>query len=189
LQKNSGKRVPEGMRVQLARLFGSEAPEAKSENRTDAQWRRTLLSVLRELDRYLAANVETDDVHLLMLHSGLYAAHESLKQKDFWPGYAEGITRLALLLMGDYPDHRRRKGGRKREYHYRLSRMRTVQYTQTTVQRVTLLLAAPLVGIQLTTPPRDALSKFRAQFGYKPGLQKFFEWYRHNYPQDYAAIF
>lgn len=79
-------------------------------SRSAEQWKRTLLAVLAELDRYLAANVETDDVHLLMLHSGLYAAHESLRHEDFWPGYVEGITRFAVLLMGDYPDHRRRKG-------------------------------------------------------------------------------
>jgi hypothetical protein len=93
------------MKVQLSRLFGTGSSEAKLERRSDKQWKRTLLNVLQELDRYLAANVETDEVHRLMLHSGLYAAHVSLEEQDFWPGYAEGITRLALILMGDYPDH------------------------------------------------------------------------------------
>ena len=159
------------------------------ENRSAAQWRRTLVSVLRELDRYLTANVATDEVHLLMLHSGLYAAHESLKQEDFWQGYVEGITRFALLLMGDYPDHRKRKGGRKEDGHYLLSRQRSVRYIQTWPQKLQTLFAAPELGISLGMPPRDALDEFRRRFGYKPGYDKFFKWYRKAYPQDYAAVF
>src|ERR1700689_3852032 len=93
--------VPQAMRIQLARLFGADSRCARAKRQSNAQWRKTLLNVLRELDRYVAANVvTTDDVHLFMLHSGLYAAHESLRQEDFWPGYAEGMTRVALVLMG-----------------------------------------------------------------------------------------
>ena len=114
------------MKVQLARLFGSSSSEATLDKRSVAKWRHTLLNVLSELERYLAENIATDDVHLLMLHSGIDAARASLQTEEFWPGYAEGITRLALLLMGDYPDHRRRKRGRKQEGHYLLSRLRSV---------------------------------------------------------------
>jgi hypothetical protein len=177
------------MKVQLARLFGSESPAATMGTRSMKQWKRTLLNVLHELDRYLTANVETDDVHLRMLQSGLYAAHESLKNEDFWPGYVEGITRLALVLMGDYPDHRRRKGGRKQDDHYRLGRLRSLRYIQTTRQELSTLLAAPHVGIKLSMPPYDALREFRRQFGWRPGYDKFFKWYRQNYPRDYAAVF
>jgi hypothetical protein len=98
--------------VQLARLFGSASKLATTDRRTAAQWRKTLKAVLGELDRYVSANVDTDELHRSMLLTGLVAADESLKQDDFWPGYAEGITRLALILLGDYPDHRRRKPGR-----------------------------------------------------------------------------
>jgi hypothetical protein len=189
LSRKSAKQVPAGMKIQLARLFGSESTEARMENRSAAQWRRTLVAVLRELDRYLTLNVATDEVHLLKLYSGLYAAHESLKQEDFWPGYAEGITRFALLLMGDYPDHRKRKAGRKEDGHYLLSRERSVRYIQTWPQKLNTLLAAPLLGISLGMSPRDALDEFRRRFGYKPSYDKFFKWYRQNYPQDYATIF
>ena len=55
------------------------------ESRSTAQWRHTLLKVLRELDRYLAVNVETDELHLRMMHEALYSADLSLKSQDFWP--------------------------------------------------------------------------------------------------------
>jgi hypothetical protein len=156
---------------------------------TSKQWRRILQKVLRELDRYLSQNVETDAVHRLMLHSALAAADDSLIMYDFWPGYVEGITRLALVLMGDYPDHRKRLRGRRRAQHYQLSRFREVRFLQTPVQKLNTLLAAPHVGIQLKTPPGRALAEFRRQFGPKPSLAEFFAWYRQNHPEDYAAVF
>ncbi|HKM89547.1 MAG TPA: hypothetical protein VJX29_02945 [Candidatus Acidoferrales bacterium] len=181
--------VPPAMKVQLARLFGSASPEVTREMKSPEQWRRILQRVLLELDRYLSANVETDAVHRVMLHSGLHAANESLKRQDFWPGYVEGITRLALLLMGDYPDHRKRRRGQRPGERYRLSRLREVHFTQTPAQKLMTLMAAPLVGIQLKKTPGRALAEFRRQFGSKPSPEKFFTWYCQHYPEDYAAIF
>jgi hypothetical protein len=186
---NSATQVPPGMVVQLARLFGEASSEAKMKSRSPAQWKRTLRAILQELFRYLDANVETDDVHWLMLHSGLAAAYESLKGKDFWPGYAEGITRLALILMGDYPDHHKRKRGGRPEDHYRLSQRRSVQYVQTSNQKLGTLVTAPWWGIELSKDAYAALREFRGVAGYKVGYKEFFKWYRKKYPQDYAAVF
>ena len=177
------------MKVQLARLFGSASRDVRRDMNSPKQWRRILQRSLVELDRYLSANVETDAVHLLMLHSGLHAADESLKREDFWPGYVEGITRLALLLMGDYPDHRKRRGDRLHGERYRLSRLRELHFTQTPAQKLNTLFAAPLVGIELKTAPGRALAEFHRQFGSKPGPEKFLAWYRQRHPQDYSAVF
>lgn len=178
------------MRVQLARLFGQESPAARAESRTPQEWRRTLQKVIDELDRYVEANVDTDDLHGLMIASGLYAASEALKEEEFWPGYAEGITRLALLLLGDYPDQRRRKRGRKPDGFYDLSRFRSVHYHQSPAQKLyTLLAAGRLQGLKLSKDPRDAMSEFRAQAGYQASYKEFFRWYRRRYPADYAALF
>lgn len=178
------------MQIQLARLFGSRSKQASSDTRTAAQWRKTLKAVLHEIDRYVAANVDTDELHRCMLSTGLAASEESLKQEDFWTGYAEGITRLALVLLGDYPDHRKRKPGRKREDYYRLNRARSVQWAQTPEQRFRTVLEAGSFGYpQLSACPLDILNEFRRRFGTKPDHADFLEWYRANYPQDYVAIF
>ena len=178
------------MRVQLARLFGSGSKQANGPTRTVAQWRRILKAVLRELDRYVAVNADTDELHQLMLLSGLAAAEESLKREDFWPGYVEGITRLALTLLGDYPDHRRGRLGRKKEDHYRLDRNRTVQWMQTPEQRFRTLIDAGSFGYpELSARPLDVFREFRGRFGSKPNHADFLEWYRANYPQDYVAVF
>ena len=182
--------VAKSISVQLARLFGAESSAARQSSRTHAEWRVTLGKVVRELGHYLDANVESDEVHMMMLYSGLAAAEEALKENDFWPGYVEGITRLALLLMGDYPDHRKRKGGAKRKDHYQLRKLRTVRYLQDELQRVKTLLATSAFGYpKLSKNPRDALGEFRELHGRRATYIEFFRWYRKTYPEDYAAVF
>jgi len=125
-----------------------------------------------------------------MILSGLAAADQALKEKNFWPGYVEGMTRVVLLLMGDYPDHRRRKPGRKKADHYKLDRLRSLHFEQSANQRIRTLLAAGAAGFpQLTANPRDVLTQFRTEHGYAAGYREFLDWYRKAYGQDYAAVF
>src|SRR5438876_12294495 len=128
--------VPEGMKVQLARLFGSTSREAQASSRSAAQWRKTFRRVTDELERYIETNVNTDELHFFLLLTCILAARESLKEDNFIIGYSEAITRLALLLMGDYPDHRRRAKGMKRGDHYKLDQRRRLSYSQNQSQKV-----------------------------------------------------
>ena len=124
------------------------------------------------------------------MNTGLIGAREALKTDEFWVGYCEGITRLALALLGDYPDHRRRKGARRQDDHYRLDRCRSIQWIQTPAQRLQALLAAGNAGFpELTAKPRDVLTEFRRRYGFRPSQRDFLEWYRKVMPKDYAALF
>jgi|MTBAKMStandDraft_1061839.scaffolds.fasta_scaffold31442_2 hypothetical protein len=182
--------VPQSMMIQLSRLFGESSKEAKSNNRTDRQWKKTLQKSLDELLRYTEENIHTDELHWLMICSGFASAHESLNEEEFWPGFVEGIMRVCFLLMGDYPDHRKYKGGKKKAGHYSLDRYREVIYYQNQEKKKNTLYAAGMAGFpQLEVNPRDAISKFREECGYKVGAREFMRWFKKNYPSDYAALF
>ncbi len=185
--KNTKSAVPKSMQVQLARLFGADSKEARRMQRSAKDWKATLRNVLHELDRYIQANVDTDELHATMIASGLFAADESLKEDDFWPGYAEGLTRVVLVLLGDYPDHRRRKGGGD---HCSLGLHRSVRYAQSTEQRFRTLLAAGVFGLPgLKTSPREVLAEFRTHFGSKSTHAQFVRWYKKQFPDEYTAVF
>jgi len=182
--------IPKAMNNQLQHLFGRESKDTTKIEFTDTEWKRILKKSLDDLFKYMEANINSDELHILMLYSAFYAASESLKADNFWPGYVEGITRLSLLLMGDYPDHRRRKGGRKKGNHYDLQRLRNIIYTQNPTQKLKTLIAAYKLGwLELSKNPRDTLNEFRSQNNYSAGYKEFINWYRKNYPKDYAAIF
>lgn len=189
-KRHEASQVPEASRVQAARLFGLASRAAHATDRTPSEWKRFLDNNLNELFKYIEANVRTDELHRIMIYSGLAAAHEALKQRDFWPGYSEGITRVAFLLIGDYPDHRRRRPGRKTDSHYDLRQLRSVHYIQDSNQRMRTLFAAKRVGLpRLDADPRRVLSEFRKQAGPNAPYSAFFDWYRQRYPEDYSKLF
>jgi hypothetical protein len=180
--------VPKSMQIQLARLFGEASKEAKATTRTPAEWRRALRRVLADLDKYLDENVTTDEMHRFMLATGLWAASEALKEEDFWPGYTEGLTRFALSLLGDYPDHRKQRLHGKRKSHYSLRRFRSVVYSQTPEQKVKTLFGTSSFGVpKLSTNPITLWREYVARVQ-SPSYRKFLQWYRKHYPQDYAAV-
>lgn len=182
--------VPKSLQNQLARLFGANSKEARKTARIVTGWKSTLRKVLHELDHYVRANVDSDELHSFILATGFAAADESLKEEQFWPGYAEGITRVLLSLLGDYPDHRRRKGGAKSADHYLLNLHRSLHYTQGTEQRFRTLIAAGVFGVPgLSNPPREVLDGFRRRFGSRPTHAQFMRWYKKHFPTDYTAVF
>jgi hypothetical protein len=190
MPKNEATTVPKAVQNQLARLFGERSAEARKVKRTSAEWKRTLRKVLHEIDRYISANVDTDELHSMIIATGLCAADESLNEEHFWPGYAEGITRVLLALLGDYPDHRRRRTGARRQGHYRLDLRRRVCYIQSVDQRFRTLLAAGVFKLpRLSRPPQEVRNEFLGQFGTRATLREFLEWYKKEFPADYTAVF
>jgi hypothetical protein len=174
----------------FARLFGAASQDAQLDARSSAEWRRSLKRLLDELYSYASENVQTDEMHWFMICTAFAAANESLKEDNFWPGFVEGLVRLSFLLLGDYPDHRKRKGGKKRDDHYQLDLHRTLHYSQTGRQRVRVLFTAPRFGFpELSTSPTDAMSQFREAHGYRASHRKFMDWYRATHPRDYALLF
>ena len=182
--------IPEAMRVHIGRLFGPQSRYARKTHLSDAEWRSLLKALLIELDRYRRVNVNTDGLHSLFLDTGLASADHSLNADVFWPGYIEGILRFALLLMGDYPDHRGRKRGRKSLEHYELTLLRSPAFTQTSSQRFRTLYMAVDLGICGTKKKMwQLLSPFYDEFGYRRTNRETLEWFRRTYPDIYSRVF
>jgi hypothetical protein len=157
--------VPSAVQVQFARLFGDHSKLAQATERSDEEWRRDLKCVLIELENYIQENVITESSHLRMIMTGICAARIALDDSDFWPGYSEGITRVALCLLGNYPDHRKRTGGSKKTAHYELRFTRTLVYSKTRLQMLRLLtFEVPAMGIALSVDPFEALRSFEMRW-------------------------
>ena len=183
--------VPKAMSFLLGRLFGASSSEARQSTRNDKEWRKTILQLLAELDRYQRANIQTDGLHELQLAAALAAAHEAVtNDKEFWPGVVEGLARYALGLMGDWPDHHKRKGGRRTAEHYELGRHRSITYRQSTHQRfLTLYRAVDTKAFGTATPMWQLMSSYYSRFGYGKDDLRRLEWFRQAYPEVYSRIF
>jgi len=181
--------VPQVMRNQLTRLFGARSAEARKATRTEAEWRRTLRAILKELDRYRRANVHTDSLHDLLLMGALESAKLSLDDESFWPGFVEGLARFALVLMGDYPDHTDRRGTAKSTTYYWLRASRSVHFSQNPAQKVWALREAENFRHLLPKAFWEVEAEFHQQCGYRASRRQFVDWLRTKYPLAYAAMF
>lgn len=182
--------IPEPMQVQLLRIFGGSSVELKSNERTNAEWKITLRKMLDELFKYAEENIQTDQLHWFMIYSGFAAANVALNDREFWPGFTEGIMRVCYLLMGDYPDHKNYKCGKKKKNHYSLNTLRTTVYMQSPEQKKRTIYVASAIGYpEININPRDAMSEYREEKGYDGGAADFLKWFKIHYPSAYSALF
>ena len=108
----------------------------------------------------------------------------------FWPGYIEGIIRLCLLLLGDYPDHRRRKRGKKTKDHYKLTQHRKLYYAQDIDQKVRVFRTASRIGFLGNSHDFNSIiGQFREEKGVAASYKDFIKWYRMRFPQEYSKLF
>lgn len=178
------------MKVQLSRLFGAESKIAMKGARSEVEWRHDLNLVLAELWSYVISNVETDTVHRVMLQSGFHSAGKALlTDQNFWPGYVEGITRIMLCLLGNYPDHRKRKAGSKKNDHYHLGKGRSAKWLQTQEQKLHMLFWTAPAVLELSASPLNLLNDFRDEVGPEAPVTDFLGWYKKRFPEDYLKVF
>ena len=178
------------MQVLLARLFGAQTKAASKTLLSDAAWRAQLKNLLGELHKYQLANVRTDEFHELVLASGLASADAALTQDIFWPGYIEGVVRFALTLMGDYPDHRRRKRGRKKAGHYDLNLHRSIAFHASSEQRYrSLYQSVDLCWMGNKSKMWELMGPFYKAYGTNRTAREKLDWFRKTYPQMYSRAF
>jgi len=179
--------VPQITRAFLSHLFGANSSEARPSARSRSEWRRALKKVNQELLRYLDENVHTDPVHEDFLQGCLSMAEESLDSTNFWPAYATSFIILCLALMGDYPDHRGRRGSGKRGDHYTLRRHRAITYARDPEQTYRALYAAKAVGA-ISLDVRGAFFAYRNRTGKRATRKGFMRWLRDKQPEIYAKV-
>jgi hypothetical protein len=183
------EKIPRAFQNLLARLFGSASKEAQRSVKSPTELKKTLRNILKELDRYRRANVRTDGSHELLLDCALCSADEALKGEDFWPGYAEGVLRFALVLMGDYPNHHRRKTGTRKSDDYKLDHQRSIVFVQTPEQKFATIFHASEQRLHQLPPFSELMDPFYEQYGYVAKKSRFIAWFKKTYPEAYCALF
>ena len=182
------------MQEQISSLFGYHSKDAQRYDFSQAELVKLLNKILNELKYYLDKNIDTDSLHYNQLTDSLSllsnSSYKDKRMEEIYFDYIEKFIRFSLLLMGDNPDHRKRKGGRKSKEHYDLSRHRSIIYLQDTDQQFfTMLNASIYFREKFKIDTKKVLRDFRHEKGYKATRKDFINWFKEKYPKEYLVLF
>lgn len=178
----------------LSFLFGKQSTHGLANGLLDeGTWRRYRRKVLRELRRYIDANVVcTDAIHRQRIDIALTKIEEAegigeplLREQAF----VAGLVELCLVLLGGMPNHWERRVVNK-AHHRRLDRQRTLTYAQSPEQRAHLIFDACqsgfLPGMDRGAAP-DVWDRYWAGVRQKDPAG-FVRWFRRTHPERFAAL-
>ena len=170
-------------------LFGCQSKDCRKYERTEKEWKELLRKYVVEIQKYLNENIETDSIHMKRLSDAASSSETSLKEENYLPLYIEGLIRLIFTLIGQSPEHDRRKGGRKTKDHYKLDKYRNICYIQDSQQKYHLLHYASHNHFISVQNMRLVYYDFCKEFSYYEKKKKFINWFKKKYPDDYLRIF
>ncbi len=102
------------------------------------EWRQYCRRLIRELERYIRANVVPDHAHAEQIEIALNVLRDAVDAAGREASLVAALARLCLLLIGDLPKHWRRAAVNRPEY-FMLDRHRTVHYSQSPAQKADLI--------------------------------------------------
>ncbi len=177
-------RLPPSFECLLQSMFGWGTKIGSSTYLSDSEYKKVIGSILNELEKYLSDNVHTDPNHQEELQKAIKSAQLYFNEEYWWPGVFEGVVRLTLLLMGDFPRHEKYSRGKKDEDFYKLNLHRSVCWIQNSSQRMSMLYDAERLG-----KLDKKLWQLRKEFHENSKYKDFISWFREKYPTEYAKVF
>lgn len=170
-------------------MFGKQSTHGLAGHYSIGEWNRLCKRLMEHLEKYIAANVETDRAHLRMIKQRLDSMEKALTPRarhSREPLLLRALSELILLLLGDMPDHWDKKTVNRPEY-YRLDHRRRLQYYQSRQQKINLILFA-CRNYQETRLNDDENKQIRIQARKLKGAD-FLDWFRVNHRETYGKIF
>jgi hypothetical protein len=178
----------------LSFMFGKQSTHGLANGLLDeGTWRKYRRKVLRELRKYIDANVVcTDALHQQRIGIALRKIEEAegigeplLREQAF----VTGLVELCLTLLGTMPNHWDRRVVNK-AHHRRLDRQRTLTYAQSPEQRAHLIFDACRSGF---LPGMDRHAAPEVWDRYWAGVRQkdpagFVRWFRKTYPEKFASL-
>ena len=156
-------------------------------------WIKTLKRLFKHFEKYVEANFLSDTLHEHQLHNSLVKLKGSIK-----PGASEVeitaiLFELCFLLLGNIPDHWRKKTINRPEY-FVLDRFRTLHYSQSPKQKAELIIKT-YIEPELTRNDKRGENaesiwlKYLRFHNKQHRHAEFVRWFKENYKNQYEELF
>ena len=102
------------------------------------EWRGYCTRLFDHLQRYVETNLVTDALHREQIQHALQSLKGAVRQPEREALLVTGLVRLCFLLLGDAPNHWRKKVVNRPDY-FALDRFRSIHYAQSPEQRARMI--------------------------------------------------
>ena len=194
--------VPLSFEHLLTQLFGQSFYNVSAGVHWSGVWKIYLSKLITAIENSILVNVDTCDTShkkkLMLLCKGALKKIKEGKNKDELNIAAiESLTRIVFELMGQMPDNwtpQKLKGSVKCFKSWELDGHRKLTYTQTTHQKVMLILSSADSGAYTDRLPGQC--ELHDKFWHSPKLggfggdsNKFIQWFKKEYQDIYLELF
>jgi hypothetical protein len=185
--------VPISVEYLFSALFGKLNYHGYVGSVSVSTWRKDLLKTANYVRKSVEINVQTDVFHRNQLLKTCDDLANRLREARTLSAInaaaIECQTRLIFLLLGNMPDHWRRRAPYAPKF-WELDGHRSLQYHQTAKQKAYLLInlvdIRQLVSIEL----KDYADLHEAFYrGFKSDADAFLDWFKKEHPSAYCSVF
>jgi hypothetical protein len=182
--------IPLSVEHFLSYMFGKNSTHGLAGSSSKSDWTKLCKKLILHLEKYVEQNIYTDRIHLQRIKLQIDALRASLSVKvgparD--PLLFAAFCKLCLLLMGDLPDHWRKKVVNRPEY-FRLNPRRSLLYVQSRQQKVNLILRECTRG-QFSGKFTDDKSEQIQRNAWNMDNGEFLEWFQKSYLDIHLMLF
>lgn len=175
----------------LSLVLGKQSTHGLSGHHSRNIWRKYLRKLITHFEKHVRTNVITDNSHNQQLIFVIAQFKNSIDSKAEEAVLITSLFRLCFLLLGDMPNHWRKKIVNRPE-HFMLDRFRSVHYSQSPKQKADLIMKTyiepKLVRNSERADAEKALLKYH-RYNRQRRYYEFIEWFRGKYPDKYLELF
>ncbi|MFC1893796.1 hypothetical protein ACFLYR_07230 [Chloroflexota bacterium] len=180
--------------ILLTRLFGKRSYHGFSEIHDINSWKKHIIKLIGAIRKSILVNVDTtDSLHISTLLRSCNEAKDEINKatvkNQINTSAIEHLAEIVFELMGRMPDHRDYKVINRPE-HWKLDSYRKLNYTQTSNQKVSLILDLVLTErypFCQTVNYKELWNKLCDDFA--DNGDEFLRWFRQTYPHIYLEVF
>lgn len=185
--------VPISIEYLMSELFGKLQYHGYVGAVSRSTWKKDLLKVAKYIKRAVLLNVETDAIHRKKVLATCDALLQDLGAASTInaanAAVIEHLIRLVFLLLGNMPDHWRRRSPYSDSF-WKLNGHRTLHYSQSVEQKVATLINAVDIQKRVEVPLEEHPNLHEAFYlGFKGNSSEFLTWFKNKYPAAYCEVF
>ena len=174
----------------LSNMFGKDSTHGLAGSSTKSDWTRLCKRLISHLEKYIEQNVYTDRIHMNRIQMQIGNLRASLAanvRSAREPLLFTTFCKLCLLLMGDLPNHWRKKVVNRSKY-FRLNQRRSLIYIQSRQQKVNLIVRECTDGQFAGRFSDDKKEQMRRNTS-KMDNDEFLEWFQNSHMALHLELF